>query len=70
MTVTDQIIILDRISMQNEVYYDLNRKTAKISALFSKNVDKYQYLTSKSLSYKPSTVGQTKFDYFPLSKFL
>ena len=69
MTVTDQIKILDRKIMQNEAQYDLDRKAAKISALSSKNLDKYEYLTGEDLNYKPSTVEQAKFDYSPLSKF-
>ena len=40
---------------QNEAQYDLDRKAAKISALSSKNLDKYEYLTSEDLNYKPST---------------
>ena len=35
----------------------------------SKNLDKYEYLTGKDLSYKPNTVEQAKFDYSPMSKF-
>ena len=31
--------------MQNETQYDLDRKAAKISALFSNNLDKDEYLT-------------------------
>ena len=42
MTVTDQMKILDRKIMKNEVQYDLDRKTAKISASSSKNLDKYE----------------------------
>ena len=45
MTITDQIKILNRKIMQNEAQYDLDRKTAKISALSSNNLDKYEYLT-------------------------
>ena len=40
MTVTDQINILNRKIMQNEAQHDLDRETAKISALFSNNLDK------------------------------
>ena len=69
MTVTDQIKILDRKIKQNEAQYDLDRKAAKISALSSNNLDKYEYLTGEDLNYKPSTVEQAKFDYSPLSKF-
>ena len=42
MTVTDQIKILNRKIMQNEAQYDLNRKAAKIYALSSNNLDKYE----------------------------
>ena len=66
---TDQIKILDKKTKQNETQYDLDRKAAKISALPSKNLDKYEYLTGEDLHYKPSTVEQAKFDYPPLSKF-
>ena len=69
MTVADQIKVLDRKSMQNEAQYDLDRKEAKISALSSGNLDKYEYLTGEDLDYKSSTVEQAKFDYSPLSKF-
>ena len=65
MTVTDQIKILDRKIKQNEAQYDLDRKAAKISALSSNNLDKYEYLTGEDLNLKPNTVEQAKFEYFP-----
>ena len=68
MTVTDQIKILDREVMQNEAQYNLDRKAAKISALSSNNLDKYEYLTGEDLGLKPSTVEQAKFEYSPLGK--
>ena len=68
MTVTDQIKILDKEIMQNEAQYDLDRKAAKISALSSNNLDKYEYLTGEDLGLKPSTVEQAKFEYSPLGK--
>ena len=68
MTITDQIKILDRKIMQNEAQYDLDRKAAEMSALFSNNLDKYEYLTGKDLGLKPSTVEQVKFEYSPLGK--
>ena len=49
MTVNDQISMIQQ--------YDLDRKAAKIPALSSGNVDKYEYLTGEDLNYKPSTVG-------------
>ena len=68
MTITDQIKILDKKIMQNEAQYDLDRKAAKISALSSNNLDKYEYLTGEDLGLKPSTIEQTKFEYSPLGK--
>ena len=68
MTITDQIEILDIKIMQNEAEYDLDRKAAKISALSSNNLDKYEYLTGEDLGLKPSTIEQTKFEYSPLGK--
>ena len=64
MIITDQIKILKR----NEAQYDLDRKAAKISALSSNNLDKYEYLTGEDLGLKPSTVEQAKFEYSPLGK--
>ena len=68
MTVIDQIKILDRKIMQSEAQYDLDRKAAKISALFSNNLDKYEYLNGEDLGLKPSTAEQAKFEYSPLGK--
>ena len=65
MTVTDQIKILNRKIKQNESQYDLDRKAAEISALASKNLDKYELLTGEDLGVTPSTVAQAKFEYFP-----
>ena len=56
--------------MQKEAQYDLDRKTAKISALSSNNLDKYEYLTGEDLSLKPSTTEQVKFEYSSLGKML
>ena len=68
MTVTDQIKILNRKIKQNESQYDLDREAAKISALPSNNIDKYEVLTGEYLGLKPSTVEQAKFEYSPLGK--
>ena len=54
--------------MQNEAQYDLDRKAAKISALSSNNLDKYEYLTGEDLGLRPSTVEQAKFEYSSLGK--
>ena len=70
MTITDQIKTLERKIKQNEPQYDLDRKTGKISALFSKNLDKYEYLTGEDLGLEPNAVERAKFQYSPLSKVL
>ena len=54
--------------MQNEAQYNLDRKTTKISALSSNNLDKCEYLTGQDLGLKPSTIEQAKFEYSPLGK--
>ena len=54
--------------MQSESRYDLDRKPAKISALSSNNLEKYEYLAGKDLDLKPSTVKQAKFEYSLLGK--
>ena len=68
MAVTDQIKILNRKIKQNEAQYDLDREAAKISALSSNNLNKYEYLTGEDLDIKPSTIEQAKFEYSPLGK--
>ena len=68
MTVTDQIKILNKKIKQNEAQYDLDREAAKISALSSNNLDKYELLTGEDLDLKPSTIEQAKFEYSPLGK--
>ena len=66
MTVTDLIKILNRKIKQNESQYDLGRNAAKISALSSNNLDKYELLTGEDLDLKSSTVEQAQFEYSPL----
>ena len=68
MTITDQINILNRQIKQNEAQYDLDREAARISALSSNNLDKYEYLTGEYLGLKPSTVEQAKFEHSPFGK--
>ena len=70
MAVTDQINILNRKIKQNEAQHDLDREAAKISALSSNNLDKYEYLTGEDLGLKPSTVEKAKFEYSPLGMSL
>ena len=68
MTITDQIKILDKKILQNEAQYNLDRKAAIISARFSNNLDKYEYLPGEDLGLKPNTIEQARFEYSPLGK--
>ena len=49
MTVTDQIKIIDNKIKANQAQYDLDRLTAKISALSSGELRKHEYLTGEDL---------------------
>ena len=68
MTVSDQIKILNRKIKQNDSQNDLDRKAAKISALSSNNLDKYELLTGEDLDLRPNTVEQAKFEYSPYGR--
>ena len=68
MTVTDQIKIIENKIKANQAQCDLDRLTAKISALSSGELRKYKYLTGEDLGYRPSVFEQTKFDYSLLGK--
>ena len=52
----------------NQAQYNLDRKAAKISAVSSGELEKYEYLTGEYLGYKPGVVEQAKFEYSPLGK--
>ena len=70
MTVSEKIRIIDNKIEQIKAQYDLDRQTAKISALSSGNVDKYEFLTGKDvlqekvLLEKAATIK--KFEYSSL----
>ena len=60
MTIEDQI-------KNEKLQYDINREAAKISALSSGKIDKYEYLAGAEIL--PSN-QQAKFTYSPLGKAL
>ena len=68
MTVKDQLKILDNKIRQNQADYDLYRKNAKISALSSGKLDKYEYLTGEDLGYRPDPIQKAKFECSPLGQ--
>ena len=47
MILTEQVKILDDEIKATQAQFDLEREAAKISALSSKESDKYEYLTSE-----------------------
>ena len=65
MTIKEQIKILDEKTKQNQADYDFYRQNAKIFALISGKLDKYEYLTDEDLRYKPVPVQKTRFEYSP-----
>ena len=68
MTLTEQVKILDDKIKSNKPQYDLDREATKISALSSKDLDKYEYLTGEDLGYKPDVIQRAKFEYSPLGE--
>ena len=65
MTIEDQI-------KDEKLLYDINREAAKISALSSGQLDKYEYLTGEEIlpSNQQQIIQQAKFTYSPLGKAL
>ena len=55
-----------------KLQYDINREAAKISALSSGKIDKYEYLTGEEIlpSNQQQIIQQAKFNYSPLGKAL
>ena len=63
MNINDQI-------RDEKLQYDINREAAKISALSSGKIHKYEYLTGEDIlpSNQQQVIEQTKFTYSPLGK--
>ena len=63
MTIEDQI-------KDEKLQYDINREAAKISALSSGKIDKYEYLTGEEIlpPNQQQIIQQAKFTYSPLGK--
>ena len=53
-----------------KLQYDINRKAAKISALSSNKIGKYEYLTGEEISpyNQKQIIEQAKFTYSPVGK--
>ena len=63
MTINDNI-------RNEKLQYDINREAAKISALQSGKIHKYEYLTGEDIipSNQQQIIEQAKFTYCPLGK--
>ena len=63
MTINDQ-------TRDEKLQYDINRESAKISALSSGKIDKYEYLTGKDIlpSNQQQIIEQAKFTFSYLGK--
>ena len=63
MTINDQI-------RDEKLQYDINTEAAKISALSSGEIHKYEYLTGEDIlpSNQQQIIEQAKFTYSPLGK--
>ena len=70
MTKSDQIKILNDKINANNAQYDIDRLNTEISAYSSGDLDKYEFLTTQYLKYKPDALKQAKFAYSPLGKVL
>ena len=68
MTLTEKVKTLDDKIKANQAQYDLDREASKISALSSKELDKYKYLTGEDLGYKADIFQRAKFEYSPLGE--
>ena len=68
MTITEEPKILDDRIKTNQAQYELDKEAVKISALSSKELDKYEYLTGEDLRYKPGVAEQAKFEHSLLSE--
>ena len=66
MTINQQIKILDNKIRSNQAQYDLDIQNAKIFALSSGELERYEHLTGEDLRYKPNVVQKGKFEYSPL----
>ena len=49
MSISEKIKAINNKVGQNKAQYDIDRETAKISALSSRNVSKHKFLTGKDL---------------------
>ena len=69
-TIEKLIIAIDDKIRDEKLQYDINREAAKISALSSGKIDKYEYLTGEQILRfnQRQIIEQAKFAYSPYGK--
>ena len=68
MTRKEQNKILDDKIESNINQYKVDRLNAEISAFLSGDLNKYEFLTTKDLKYKPNALDKARFEFSPLDK--
>ena len=74
MSISEKITTIDNKIEQSKAQYNLDRQTAKISALSSGNISKYEFLTGKNVLPEKDMLEKAasfkRFEYSPLGKEL
>ena len=58
MSISEKIKAINNKIEQNKAQHDLDRQTSKISALSSRNVSKYEFLTGKDVLPEKKLLGK------------
>ena len=70
MKLTDELKIFDDKIKPNQAQSHLHREATKISALSSKNQDKYYYFTGEDLGYKLKPIEIKRTEHSPLAQII
>ena len=68
MTLKEQNKILDDKIESNVNQYKIDRLNTEMSAFTSGDLNKYEFLTRKDLTYKPNALDKARFEFSPLGK--
>ena len=72
MSISEEIKIINNKIEQNKAQYNLDGQTAKIAALSSGNVSKYEFLTGKDVLSEKDLLEKAaalkRFEYSPFGK--
>ena len=68
MTRKEQNKTLDNKIESNINQYKVDRLNAEISAFSSGDLNKYEFLTTKDLKYKPNVLDKARFQFSPLGQ--